>query len=59
MFVYFNFLNSNESLFYTLIKVIIHHLIKMTQRTNNKYNNKYKELEKAHIETLTNTKNAI
>jgi len=28
MFVYFNFLNSNESLFYTLIKVIIHHLIK-------------------------------
>ena len=24
MFVYFNFLNSNESLFYTLIKVIIH-----------------------------------
>ena len=40
MFVYFNFLNSNESLFYTLIKVIIHHLIKMTQRTNNKHNNK-------------------
>ena len=36
MFVYFNFLNSNESLFYTLIKVIIYHLIKMTQRTNNK-----------------------
>ena len=34
MFVYFNFLNSNESLFYTLIKVIIYHLIKMTQRTN-------------------------
>ena len=28
MFVYFNFLNSNESLFYTLIKVIIYHLIK-------------------------------
>ena len=40
MFVYFNFLNSNESLFYTLIKVIIHPLIKMTQRTNNKHNNK-------------------
>ena len=40
MFVYFCFLNSNESLFYTLIKVIIHHLIKMTQRTNNKHNNK-------------------
>jgi len=29
MFVYFNLLNSNESLFYTLIKVIIHYLIKM------------------------------
>jgi len=40
MFVYFNFLNSNESLIYTLIKVIIHHLIKITQRTNNKHNNK-------------------
>ena len=40
MFVYFNFLNPNESLFYTLIKVIIHHLVKMTQRTNNKHNNK-------------------
>ena len=40
MFVYFNFLNSNESLFYALIKVIIHYLIKMTQRTNNKHNNK-------------------
>jgi len=40
MFVYFNFLNSKESLFYTLIKVIIDHLIKMTQRTNNKLNNK-------------------
>ena len=38
MFVYFNFLNSNESLFYKLIKVIIHHLIKMAQRTNNKHN---------------------
>ena len=24
MFVYYNFLNSNESLFYTLIKVIIY-----------------------------------
>jgi len=35
MFVYFNLLNSNESLFYTLIKVIIYHLIKMIQRTNN------------------------
>jgi len=40
MFVYFNFLNSNESLFYKLIKVIIHHLIKMIQKTNNKHNNK-------------------
>ena len=40
MFVYFKFLNSNESIFDTLIKVIIHHLIKMTQRTNNKHNNK-------------------
>jgi len=26
--------NYNESLFYMLIKVIIHHLIKITQRTN-------------------------
>jgi len=40
MFVYFNFLNSNESLFYTLIKFIIQHLIKMIQRMNNKHNNK-------------------
>jgi len=40
MFVYFNFLNYNESIFYTLIKVLIHQLIKMTQRTNNKHNNK-------------------
>jgi len=40
MFVYFNFLNYNESIFYTLIKVIIHHFIKMTQKTNNKHNNK-------------------
>jgi len=28
MSVYFKFLNSNESLFYTLIEVIINHLIK-------------------------------
>jgi len=35
MFVYFDFLNSNEPLFNTLIKVIIHPLIK-----NNKHNNK-------------------
>ena len=34
MFVYFNFSNSNKSLFDTLIQVIIHHSIKMTQRTN-------------------------
>jgi len=34
MFVYFNFLNYNESLIYTLIIVIIHHLIKMTKRKN-------------------------
>jgi len=40
MFVYFDLLNSNESLFYRLIKVIIHHLIRMKQRTNNKHNNK-------------------
>jgi len=40
MFIYFNLLNSNESLFYTLIKVIIHHLIKMIQRINNNHNNK-------------------
>jgi len=40
MFIYLNFLNSNESLLYTLMKLIIHHLIKMTKRTNNKYNNK-------------------
>jgi len=40
MFFYFNFLNSNESLFYALIKFIIHHLIKMTQKINNKHNNK-------------------
>ena len=40
MFVYFSFLNYNGSIFYILIKVIIHHLIQITQRTNNKYNNK-------------------
>jgi len=40
MFVYFKILNYNESLFYTLRKVIIHHLIKMMQRTNSKHNNK-------------------
>jgi len=40
MFVYFNFLNSNESPFYAPIKVIIHYLIKITQKTNNKHNNK-------------------
>jgi len=45
MFVYFNFLNSNESLFYKLIKVIIHHLIKMTQRTNNKHYNKIFDID--------------
>ena len=39
MFIHFSFLNYNESIFYTPIKVIIHHLIKITQRTNNKYNN--------------------
>jgi len=40
MFVYFNLLNSNESVFYTLIKVIIHYLIKIIQRTNNNHNYK-------------------
>jgi len=40
MLVYLNFLNSNKSFFYAPIKVIIHHLIKMTQGTNNKHNNK-------------------
>jgi len=40
MFFYFNLLNFNESLFYTLIKVIIHYLIKMIQKTNNNHNNK-------------------
>ena len=40
MFVYFSFLNYNESISYTLIKVMIQHLIKITKRTNNKYNNK-------------------
>jgi len=38
MFVYFNLLNSNESIFYALIKVIIHRLIKMIQRINNNHN---------------------
>ena len=42
MFVYFNLLNYNESLSYTLIKVIIHHLIKMIQRTNNSHNKSLK-----------------
>jgi len=32
MSVYFNFFNSNESIFYTLIKVTIHHMIKIMQR---------------------------
>jgi len=40
MFVYLNLLHSHESLFYTLIQVIIHHLIKMIQKTNNNHNNK-------------------
>jgi len=34
MYVYFNFLNYNKSLFYTLIKLIVNHLIQITQRTN-------------------------
>ena len=42
MFVYFNLLNSNKSLFYTLIKVVNHHLIKMIQRTNNNHNKSLK-----------------
>ena len=42
MLVYFHLLNSNESLFYTLKKVIIHHLIKMIQRTNNNHNKSLK-----------------
>ena len=42
MFVYFNLLNSNESLFNTLIKVIIHHSIKMIQKTNNNHNKSLK-----------------
>jgi len=42
MFVYFDLLNSNKSLFYTLIKVMIHHLIKMIQRTNNNHNKSLK-----------------
>ena len=42
MFVCFNLLNFNESIFYTLIKVIIHHLIKMIQRTNTNHNKRLK-----------------
>ena len=42
MFVYFNLLNSNKSIFYTLIKVIIQHLINMIQRTNNNHNQSLK-----------------
>jgi len=42
MFVYFNLLNSNKSIFYTLIKVIIQHLINMIQRTNNNHNKSLK-----------------
>jgi len=42
MFVNYNLLNSNESIFYTLIKVMIHHLIKMIQRTNNNDNKSLK-----------------
>jgi len=42
MFVYYNLLNSNEYIFYTLIKVMIHHLIKMIQRTNNNHNKSLK-----------------
>jgi len=45
MFIYFNFLNCNEYLFYKLIKVIIHHFIKMTQRINNKHNNKFVDID--------------
>jgi len=40
MYIYFNFLNSNESIFLYTKKMIIHHLIKMTQITNNKHNKK-------------------
>ena len=43
MFVYFDFLNSNEPLFNTLIKVI-HHLIKIIQRTNNNHNKSFKKI---------------
>ena len=42
MFVYFDLLNSNEFFLYTLIKVIIYHLIKMIQRTNNNHNKSLK-----------------
>ena len=41
-FVQFDLLNSNESFLYTLIKVRIHHLIKMIQRTNNNPNKSLK-----------------
>jgi len=41
MFVYFNLLNSNKYLFYSLIKVIIL-LIKMIQRINNNHNKSLK-----------------
>jgi len=34
MHAYFNFLNSNEYFFYTLLKVIINHLIQITQKIN-------------------------
>ena len=42
MFVYFDLLNFNKFLFYTLIKVIIYHLIKMIQRTTNNHNKSLK-----------------
>jgi len=42
MFVYYKLLNSHESNFYTLIKVIIDYLIKMIQRTNNNHNKSLK-----------------
>jgi len=44
MFVYFNLLNYNESLFYTLKRVIIYHLIKMIQRTNKNHNKSLKKI---------------
>ena len=36
--------------FYTLIKVIIHHLIKMTQKTNNKHNKKKFDIDLVSFE---------